>query len=275
MKVEKNKYYTKEDYLNEYEIEADIGKRVSISQREYCRMKETPKHVTELLDRLLADGIEWDEIFDEFQHVEDIENSTRLKYRAPTPADIRPLVELYDKIEPYLPCLDKISVGGPFPSREVAHLIKIMNEVCSRCRFTIDQLRVFASAPEQEQSSAFTPSYFPVTEFDMSGLYSFFVEEHLIVDIDEDQFTDCINKADIKPLWETTESKNKFKLALRELKRYYQNDYEQKRRFNPEWYLKCCDSIGVSVDYMGKMRILDKTRAKFCKKMKEYIKNHN
>lgn len=62
MKVEKNKYYTKEDYLNEYEIEADIGKRVSISQREYCRMKETPKHVTELLDRLLADGIEWDEM---------------------------------------------------------------------------------------------------------------------------------------------------------------------------------------------------------------------
>ncbi len=113
----------------------------------------------------------------------------------------------------------------------------------------------------------------PVTEYNMSALYQFLTDEHVVVGVDEKQFADCINQANIKLLWETTESKNLFKLFLHTLKRYYQATYQQRRRDNPEWFLVCCESIGESTEYMGKMYFpKEETRVKFCENLKDSIK---
>lgn len=113
----------------------------------------------------------------------------------------------------------------------------------------------------------------PVTEYNMSALYQFLIDEHVVVGVDEKQFADCINQANIKPLWETTESKNLFKLFVHTLKEYYKETYMQRSRVNPEWFLVCCDSIDVTAEYMGKMHFPKKdTRVKFCENMKDSIK---
>jgi len=113
----------------------------------------------------------------------------------------------------------------------------------------------------------------PVTEYNMSALYQFLIDEHVVVGVDEKQFADCINQANIKPLWETTESKNLFKLFVHTLKEYYKETYMQRSRVNPEWFLVCCESIDVTAEYMGKMHFPKKdTRVKFCENMKDSIK---
>ena len=113
----------------------------------------------------------------------------------------------------------------------------------------------------------------PVTEYNMSALYQFLIDEHVVVGVDEKQFADCINQANIKPLWETTESKNLFKLFVHTLKEYYKETYMQRGRVNPEWFLVCCESIDVTAEYMGKMHFPKKdTRVKFCENMKDSIK---
>ena len=38
----------------------------------------------------------------------------------------------------------------------------------------------------------------------MSALYRFLVAERVVVGVDEKQFADCINQANIESLWETT-----------------------------------------------------------------------
>ena len=110
----------------------------------------------------------------------------------------------------------------------------------------------------------------PVTRYNISELHRLLVDEGIIVGIDERQFADCINQANIKPLWEKC-SKNRLKLVLKELKWYYQDPQQRKRKIYPTWYLECCESINMTTQDMGRMRIDKKARVKFCEKMKSRI----
>ena len=134
------------------------------------------------------------------------------------------------------------------------------------------------NAPEIKDSIESTPdsphltSFEPHIKFDMSELYLFLIEESVVVNIGEKQFTECIENANIKPLWETTNSKNKLKLALLILKDYYKDQYQQKNKTQPTWFLKCCESIGKSTSEMSKMKFTPDTRVKFRKEMVNRIK---
>ena len=109
--------------------------------------------------------------------------------------------------------------------------------------------------------------YRPQTFFNMSELYKFLIDEGVVVDADEKQFADCIFQANIKPLWEKTRSKNKFKLALITLKWFFQDSAQRQRRIHPTWYLKCCDSIVMITQEMSKMKFKESTKVKFCEKI--------
>ena len=125
---------------------------------------------------------------------------------------------------------------------------------------------------ESTPDSPHLTSFEPHVKFDMSELYLFLIEESVVVNIDEKQFTECIENANIKPLWETTNSKNKLKLALLILKDYYKDQYQQKNKTQPTWFLKCCESIGKSTSEMSKMKFKPDTRVKFRKEMINRIK---
>ena len=136
----------------------------------------------------------------------------------------------------------------------------------------LDEAEGFAPV-EQATDLSRMRSFTPVTKYNMSALYQFLVDERVVVGVDEKQFADCINQANIKPLWETTESKNLFKLFVHTLKEYYKETYMQRGRVNPEWFLVCCESIDVTAEYMGKMNFPKKdTRVKFCENLKDRIK---
>ena len=134
------------------------------------------------------------------------------------------------------------------------------------------------NTPKMEDNIESTPdsphltSFEPHVKFDMSELYLFLIEESVVINIDEKQFTECIENANIKPLWETTNSKNKLKLALLILKDYYKDQYQQKNKTQPTWFLKCCESIGKSTSEMSKMKFKPDTRVKFRKEMANRIK---
>ena len=152
---------------------------------------------------------------------------------------------------------------------------KSLYGVVAPCLGMLEELRKYNQAyvvsvdtdSHNTQNEIFTP----VTVFNMSALYSFMVDEGIVVGIDEEQFANCINQANIKPLWETTGSKNKFKLALQTLEWFYQDTHQRQRRIHPTWYLECCESISRSTQDMSKMKFLEKTKVNFCEKMKDSI----
>ena len=114
-------------------------------------------------------------------------------------------------------------------------------------------------------------SYTPTIPFDMSALYSFLKDEGVIENFNDKLFADCINQADIKPLWNVTPSKNKLKLALQTLKEYYQSEVEKRKKKNPTWYLKCCESVGLTPQEMSKMTFKPETKVKFQREIKKMI----
>ena len=124
-----------------------------------------------------------------------------------------------------------------------------------------------AALPDFSQMNSYTP----ITVFDMSALYSFLLTEGVIDDVDEQKFADCIVSANIKPLWETSPSKNTLKLVLSVLKEYYQDNIQKRKRINPSWYLHCCESVNMSAQDMSKMNIKKLKRDNFCREMKKNI----
>lgn len=215
----------------------------------------------------------------------------------PSAEGVRRIINLYRDIEPCCSIIMKMSETGPFASEDDSLLywaaygtIKMYEEYCVSVRGLIDlptlqssgvssptdnieptttsSTIAIKSATDPSNSRSFTP----ITEYNMSALYQFLVDERVVVGVDEKQFADCINQANIEPLWETTGTKNFFKLFLHTLKEYYKETYMQRGRVNPEWFLVCCDSIDVTAEYMGKMNIPNDKRVKFCENMKLYIK---
>lgn len=185
--------------------------------------------------------------------------------------DILEFKSLYGVVAPCLGMLEELRYlrdQGYIPPPKLRRVYEL------GCKF-VEEYRKYNQAyvvsvdtdSHNTQNEIFTP----VTVFNMSALYSFMVDEGIVVGIDEEQFANCINQANIKPLWETTGSKNKVKLALQTLKWFYQDTHQRQRRIHPTWYLECCESIGRSTQDMSKMKFLEKTKVNFCEKMKDSI----
>ena len=113
----------------------------------------------------------------------------------------------------------------------------------------------------------------PITNYNMQELYLFLIDEGVFEkdEVDMQEFSNCIYQANIKKLRETTKSWNKLKLALKTLKEFYQDDIQKHKRINPTWYLRCCESVNLSPQDMGKMKFKDETKVKFQREMKKRI----
>lgn len=246
--------------------------------------------------------------FEEFQHKYCEQRGHRL---APTPTGAKIIKLVYDEIAPYRE-MTEIMSDLEYEVKKLPELYSIYEALHSIIdiydNYCLDLDEILESNPSQtastvaagdrnivpadagegvgaagEEKDAATKvsttdfshmrSFTPETAFDMSALYQFLVDEHVVVGVDEKQFADCINQANIEPLWETTESKNLFKLFLHTLKKYYQEPYQRQRRVNPKWFLVCCESIDVTTEYMGKMNFpKGDTRVKFCENMELCMK---
>lgn len=125
--------------------------------------------------------------------------------------------------------------------------------------------------PNTLTATSHNESIKPTISFNMSALYSFLIDEGVIENLNDKLFADCINQADIKALLNVTPSKNKLKLALQTLKEYYQSDIQKRKMINPTWYLKCCESVGLTPQEMSKMNFKPETKVKFQREMKKMI----
>ena len=257
-----------------------------------------PKMLAQIRQHFEEDGIDERELimwFEEFKRKYCERRGHRL---APTPTGAKMVKLAYQHLAPYREMVVTMSYTE-YEVRKMPELYRIY-EVMSGImdifdNYCIDDSElenlfnegvnpnepVTSDAVEEEEDTApvgqttdfsHMRSFTPVTEYNMSGLYQFLVDEQVIVGVDEKQFADCINQANIKPLWETTKSKNLFKLFLHTLKRYYQDTYQQRRKDNPKWFLVCCESIDLTTEYMGKMNFpKEDTKVKFCENLKDSV----
>lgn len=84
-------------------------------------------------------------------------------------------------------------------------------------------------------------SFTPEIAFDMSSLYSFLVDEGVIVNIDEKLFTDCISHAHINELWENADKRRKRNLLQSLFKMLARGWYTRK------WLSTCASNLNMTV----------------------------
>ena len=95
----------------------------------------------------------------------------------------------------------------------------------------------FGAASDFSHMRSFTPK----TAFDMSALYTFLVNEGVIVDIDEKLFDDCISHAHVNELWEIAGKHRKRNLMQCLFKMLKQEWYPR------EWISTCASNMNVTV----------------------------
>ena len=101
------------------------------------------------------------------------------------------------------------------------------------------------TSPKTSPDFSHTNSFTPTIDFDMSALYTFLINEKVIVNIDEGLFRDCISHANVKELWENGVT-SKLKLVIHHL---------QQRYYPKEWFDAICNNLGMTKKQMRSFNV--------------------
>ena len=252
----------------------------NLTTAEVVAQRRTLKLIPALMDRLANDGLDVNDIIKAYQLVRDNHTSQKGKRRVPSDKGRELIIALYDKIADYRDDVMQTSDYGPYPSEAVYDLrcamvgiIYMYDEYCAAIRDLIVPRRPQPESPasspttmpnesavptkpisddavEAEEDAAhlgqttdFTHmrSFTPNTDFDMSALYTFLIQEGVIVNIDEGLFIDCISHAHVNELWEIAGKYRKRNLLQCLFKMLTQEWYPR------EWIYKCASNMNTTV----------------------------
>jgi hypothetical protein len=153
------------------------------------------------------------------------------------------IIDIYDNY-----CLDTDESQNQDPSENAA---AIAAEGRDECEFMSDAGGTIAVDAEGNSKDAATfvsttdfshmRSFTPEIAFDMSALYSFLVDESVIINIDEKLFTDCISHAHINELWENADKRRMHNKMQSLFKMLAQDWYTRK------WLSTCASNLNMTV----------------------------